>query len=360
MPSRANLHLCSACLNVSNSTLGPHGLKKECAICRPVKKIGAKLLKLGDLGSSKKNGNLMSESLSPSMPYSSVLPSTRRYNKHAVLCGVSYRKRKFSATKRLKESDIVRDSAMVPEDAEMEVKDKMTMELAIRNENDYLCKNFILNGLANDLYDYYSPYKSAKLVWLALEKKYDTEEAETKKYVVSRYLKYQMSDDKSVKSQSHEIQKIAQESYIAVTTEINMIGESDGWWVDTGASCHVCYDRATFKTYTNVEKKEKVLLGDSHTTTIVGTGDVELKNSGGTSSSHLPAIGSENLAQPEPDIEPRRGKRTRIAKEYGPDYMTYTSEEDPSDLQEALSSLDADLWQEAINNEMDSLESNKT
>ena len=31
-----------------------------------------------------------------------------------------------------------------------------------------------------------------------------------------------------------------------------------------------------FKTYTNVENK-KVLLGDSHTTTIVGTRDVELK-----------------------------------------------------------------------------------
>ena len=40
--------------------------------------------------------------------------------------------------------------------------------------------------------------------------------------------------------------------------------------------------------------------------------------------------------------------------------MTYTVEEDPSNLQEDLSSLDADLWQEAINNEIDSLESNKT
>ena len=86
----------------------------------------------------------------------------------------------------------------------------------------------------------------------------------------------------------------------------------------------------------------------------------KLRNSGGTSSSHLPAISSENLAQPEPDIEPRRGKRARIAKDYGPDYMAYTLEEDPSNLQEALSSLDADLWQEAINDEMDSLESNKT
>ncbi|RZB86742.1 Retrovirus-related Pol polyprotein from transposon TNT 1-94 [Glycine soja] len=40
--------------------------------------------------------------------------------------------------------------------------------------------------------------------------------------------------------------------------------------------------------------------------------------------------------------------------------MAYTLEEDPSNLQEALSSLDADLWQEAINDEMDFLESNKT
>ena len=36
------------------------------------------------------------------------------------------------------------DIPVVPEDAEKEVKDKMTMELAFWNENDYLCKNFIL------------------------------------------------------------------------------------------------------------------------------------------------------------------------------------------------------------------------
>jgi len=98
-------------------------------------------------------------------------------------------------------------------------------------------------------------------------------EAGTKKYVVSRYLKYQMTDDKLVESQSHEIQKIAQESYITVIIEINMIGGSDGWWVDTDASRYVCYDRAMFKTYTN----KKVLLGDSHTSMVTGTRDVELK-----------------------------------------------------------------------------------
>jgi len=40
--------------------------------------------------------------------------------------------------------------------------------------------------------------------------------------------------------------------------------------------------------------------------------------------------------------------------------MVYTLEEDPLSLKEAISSLDAELWQEAINDEMNSLESNKT
>ncbi|EEF37363.1 conserved hypothetical protein [Ricinus communis] len=39
----------------------------------------------------------------------------------------------------------------------------------------------------------------------SLQKKYDTKEAGTEKYVVSRYLKYQMIDDKSVEAQSHEL-----------------------------------------------------------------------------------------------------------------------------------------------------------
>ncbi|CAL9003066.1 unnamed protein product, partial [Prunus brigantina] len=52
--------------------------------------------------------------------------------------------------------------------------------------------------------------------------------------------------------------------------------------------------------------------------------------------------------------------RARTAKDFGSDFHMYTLEQDPTTLQEALSSLDADLWQEAINDEMDSLESNKT
>lgn len=74
-----------------------------------------------------------------------------------------------------------------------------------------MCKNYIMNALTDELYDYYSTFDTAKELWDALQKKYDTEEVGTKKYAVSRYLKFSMIDEKSVVSQAHDLQKIAHE-----------------------------------------------------------------------------------------------------------------------------------------------------
>ncbi|XP_021747167.1 uncharacterized protein LOC110713013 [Chenopodium quinoa] len=72
-----------------------------------------------------------------------------------------------------------------------------------------MCKNYILNGLSDNLYDYYIWKTPLRICGMPC-KKYD-EEAGAKKYAVSRYLKFQMTDDKSVEVQSHELQKIAHE-----------------------------------------------------------------------------------------------------------------------------------------------------
>jgi len=40
--------------------------------------------------------------------------------------------------------------------------------------------------------------------------------------------------------------------------------------------------------------------------------------------------------------------------------MVYTLEDDLTNLQEVMSSMDVDLWHEAINDQIDSLESNMT
>ena len=81
------------------------------------------------------------------------------------------------------------------------------------SETNFMCKNLILNGLTDELYDYYSTMSTAKEVWGVLQKKYDTEKDGSKKYdtekdgskkyVVSRYLRYQMTDDRSVEAQWH-------------------------------------------------------------------------------------------------------------------------------------------------------------
>jgi len=80
------------------------------------------------------------------------------------------------------------------------------IEILLWQENDYLCKNIILNGLSDNLYDLYLIHETAKNVWDALQNKYNTEEAGSKKFVVSRYLNYKMNDDKSVEEKSQELQ----------------------------------------------------------------------------------------------------------------------------------------------------------
>jgi len=52
--------------------------------------------------------------------------------------------------------------------------------------------------------------------------------------------------------------------------------------------------------------------------------------------------------------------RERIAKSFGEDFIIYLAENTPTTIAEAYSSIDADLWKEAVQSEMDSIMSNET
>ncbi|GJW89787.1 pol polyprotein [Tanacetum coccineum] len=72
--------------------------------------------------------------------------------------------------------------------------------------SDFLCHNYVLNGLIDPLYNVYCKTTTAKELWESLERKYKTEDAGTKKFMVARFLDYKMVDSKSVVSQVQDLQ----------------------------------------------------------------------------------------------------------------------------------------------------------
>ncbi|XP_060669782.1 uncharacterized protein LOC132800341 [Ziziphus jujuba] len=76
---------------------------------------------------------------------------------------------------------------------------------------NYLCRNYILNGLSDALYGVYCGTKSAKELWKILDRKYKIENGSFGKFVVGRFLDYMMVDSKPLMSQIHELQVLIQE-----------------------------------------------------------------------------------------------------------------------------------------------------
>ncbi|KAK3003471.1 hypothetical protein RJ639_019380 [Escallonia herrerae] len=58
--------------------------------------------------------------------------------------------------------------------------------------------------------------------------------------------------------------------------------------------------------------------------------------------------------------EPKRSKRARMSTSFGPDFLTYLLENEPRSYCEAMSSPEAPHWKEAINSEIESIMQNHT
>ena len=67
-----------------------------------------------------------------------------------------------------------------------------------------------------------------------------------------------------------------------VISEVNLIGSNPKeWWIGTGVTCHVCFDKKMFFTFEPVETWEKVFMRNSATSDIKGQGKVVLKMTSG-------------------------------------------------------------------------------
>ena len=70
--------------------------------------------------------------------------------------------------------------------------------------------------------------------------------------------------------------------YVTYISDIYFVQDDDvAWWVDSGATIHVCKDRSWFKTYKSMNDGSILHMGNESTALVHGKGCVELKFSSG-------------------------------------------------------------------------------
>ncbi|KAJ9561120.1 hypothetical protein OSB04_006280 [Centaurea solstitialis] len=115
--------------------------------------------------------------------------------------------------------------------------------------SEFLCRNYVLNGLADALYNVYCKVSTAKELWESLDRKYKTEDAGTKKHAVARFLEFKMIDSKTVMSQIQDLQVmihdvLAEGMTVSETFQVAaMIEKLPPGWID-------------FKNYLKHKRKE--------------------------------------------------------------------------------------------------------
>ncbi|KAL0325284.1 UNVERIFIED_CONTAM: hypothetical protein Sradi_5097700 [Sesamum radiatum] len=95
-------------------------------------------------------------------------------------------------------------STPIPEYVEDETVEQTRRRSKWEND-DYICRGHILNGMSDTLFDIYQNVESAKALWDTLEAKYMVEDASSKKFVVSNFNSYKMIDSRLVMEQYNEL-----------------------------------------------------------------------------------------------------------------------------------------------------------
>ena len=93
------------------------------------------------------------------------------------------------------------------------------------------------------------------------------------------------------------------DNLVAVVTETNMVSNVKGWWIDTGATRHICGDKNLFSEYNHMDDGEKLYMGNSSASNVERKGNVLLKFSSGkvvtlTDVLHVPEIRKNLVSGP--------------------------------------------------------------
>ncbi|KAF3642122.1 putative growth-regulating factor 4-like [Capsicum annuum] len=269
---------------------------------------------------------------------------------------------------------------------------------------------------------------TAKELWGALERKYKTEDAGTKKFFVARFPEYKMIDNKSVVSQVQELQVIIHDllaegfrknvkrnsamsganiveddqnnskkrkkagnqsnqpkkkfqgncfncgkidhkstdccapkkrkkknqtnlaeckkeinDLCAMLFEYNLVGNPRKWWMDFGATHHVCANKELFSTFAPAQVEEKIYMANSAIAKAEGTRNMCLKMTSDK------VLTFNNVLHEQSSGGSKRPRDEPILLE-----------NEPQTFKEAMASSDLSFWKEAVDSEINSILSNHT
>ncbi|GKC14086.1 hypothetical protein Tco_1010868 [Tanacetum coccineum] len=179
--------------------------------------------------------------------------------------------------------------------------------------DDYICRGHILNGMPDPLFDIYQNVESAKELWDSLESKYIAKDASKEnlraqesdkgkgKEVAGPFVNMtkEGKNKNNKKTKKRNVvsmrttvvlvptrnQNCNVESLARLVTSIGIavVVDAIAWWIDSGATNHVCKDRCWFKIYEPVEDGSVLYMGDDHFALVHEKGSVVLEFSSGTS-----------------------------------------------------------------------------
>ncbi|XP_021744225.1 uncharacterized protein LOC110710260 [Chenopodium quinoa] len=138
---------------------------------------------------------------------SSVKELTNNFVKLNKFDGVEFRrwKKMYFLLTSLKVTYVI--STLRPVEHENETMEDVR-EKSKWDNDEFICRGHILNGMEDVLFDVYQHVESAKELWESLESKYMAEDASSKKFYVSNFNNFKFVDSRSIMDQFHEIQRI--------------------------------------------------------------------------------------------------------------------------------------------------------
>lgn len=100
-------------------------------------------------------------------------------------------------------------------------------------------------------------------------------------------------DKEKNKGQANMVEDV--DDLCAMLSECNLVGNPKEWWLDSGATRHVCAVKEAFTTYTPAGPDEELYMGNTATTKVEGYGKVLLKMTSGkvltlNNVMHVPSI----------------------------------------------------------------------